>query len=116
MTVGSDDKEGTLQMQPGGRWAICRPGRMPHEITSGGVFRVEVDGKLKMTRMAIAQGGAYCSVEGYVLRSGMRAAIGPPPWGEIIFEIIFGRNLFVLLWAKLRGLWNWYRLSRRRSR
>jgi hypothetical protein len=107
MTV--DDKEGTLQMQPGGRWAICRAGRMPHEITSGDVFRVEVDGKLKVTRMVFAHaqsgGGEYCSVDGYVLRSGMRAAIGAPPWGEIVFEIIFGMNLFLLLWAMLRRLW-----------
>jgi hypothetical protein len=29
------EKEGTLQMQPSGRWAIVRPGETPHEITAG---------------------------------------------------------------------------------
>ena len=38
------DKEGTLQLQPSGRWAVDRPGRAPVEITSGDVFRVEVEG------------------------------------------------------------------------
>jgi hypothetical protein len=38
------EKEGTLQMQPTGRWAIVRPGQSPVEITSGEVFRVEVAG------------------------------------------------------------------------
>jgi hypothetical protein len=65
-------------MLPSGRWAIIRPGRAPYELTSGDVFRVEVDGQLKRTRMEWAQGrsGRYYSVEGYPLRSGMRAAIG----------------------------------------
>ena len=36
------DKEGTLQMQPWGRWAVCRPGRDPVEVKNGGAFRVEV--------------------------------------------------------------------------
>jgi hypothetical protein len=39
------DKEGTLKIQRYGRWAICRPGRLPVEITSGELFRVEVAGK-----------------------------------------------------------------------
>jgi hypothetical protein len=34
------DKEGVLQMQPTGRWAVCRPGRAPVEVTSGEVFRI----------------------------------------------------------------------------
>jgi hypothetical protein len=38
-------------MQPSGRWAVCRPGRKPVEINSGELFRVEVDGELKPTRM-----------------------------------------------------------------
>jgi hypothetical protein len=45
------DKEGTLRMMASGRWAICRPGREPVEITSGELFRVEVDGELKLTRL-----------------------------------------------------------------
>jgi len=32
------DKEGVLQMQPSGRWAVCRPGRAPVEITSESCF------------------------------------------------------------------------------
>jgi len=31
-------KEGILQLQPSGRWATCRPGHKPIEITSGDVF------------------------------------------------------------------------------
>jgi hypothetical protein len=45
------DKEGTLRMMASGRWAIYRPGRLPIEITSGELFRVEVGGQLKLTRM-----------------------------------------------------------------
>jgi len=72
------DNEGTLQMQPSGRWAICRPGRDPFEITSGDVFRVEVPGEpgLRRTRMEHMDGEGYFSVNGYNLRAGMRAAIG----------------------------------------
>ena len=82
------EKEGTLRMQPSGCWAVCRPGREPVEITSGELFRVEVDGKLEPTRMEYrhfedpqgrryrVQPGEYYSVDGYDLRNGMRAAIG----------------------------------------
>jgi hypothetical protein len=45
------EKEGILQIQPSGRWAVCRPGRAPVEITSGELFRIEVDGELKLTQM-----------------------------------------------------------------
>jgi hypothetical protein len=45
------DKEGTLKMQPSGRWAICRPGETPHESTSGDRFRMKFAGKLHLTRM-----------------------------------------------------------------
>ena len=69
------DKEGVLRLQPSGRWAIMRPGREPFELTSGDVFRVEVDGKLQITRMELWSEGYY-SVDGYKLRDGMRAAIG----------------------------------------
>ena len=82
------ENAGVLRMQPSGRWAACRPGRAPVEITSGDVFRVEVDGKMKPTRMEYRhfedpggrryriQPGEYYSVDGYELRGGLRAAIG----------------------------------------
>ena len=69
-------REGTLHRQPSGRWAIIRPGREPFELTSGDVFRVEVDGKLQITRMGHLWGEGCYSVDGYPLRDGMRAAIG----------------------------------------
>jgi hypothetical protein len=31
---GPKRKHGTLQLQPSGRWAVCRPGRRPVEIMS----------------------------------------------------------------------------------
>jgi hypothetical protein len=69
-------KVGVLQIQSSGRWAVCRPGRTPVEITSGELFRVEV-GELKITRMEFAHGqpGEYYSVDGYRLTNGLRAAI-----------------------------------------
>jgi hypothetical protein len=74
------DKEGILQMQTSGRWAVCRPGREPVEVTSGELFRVEVDGVLRITRMEHDPDddpdGGYYSIDGYELRNGMRAAIG----------------------------------------
>jgi hypothetical protein len=83
------EKEDVLRMQPSGRWAICRPGRKPHEITGGDVFRVEVDGELKLTRMEFRHftgpmkgqtyrglPGEYYSIDGYWLRDGLRAALG----------------------------------------
>ena len=50
------ENEGVLRMQPSGRWAVCRPGQEPLEITSGEPFRVEVDGgkELQLTRMISA--------------------------------------------------------------
>jgi len=72
------EKEGILRMLSSGRWAIIRSGYTPYEITSGDVFRVEIDGELKITRMEWAHGerGRYYSVDGYLLREGLRAAIG----------------------------------------
>jgi hypothetical protein len=70
------DKEGTLRMQPSGCWAVCRPDRDPIEITSGELFCVEVDGKMRPTRMEHMYGEGYYSLDGYPLREGMRAAIG----------------------------------------
>jgi hypothetical protein len=71
------EKEGTLRMQSSRRWAVCRPGCEPVEITSGGLFRVEVDGKLQVWRMEYDHGGrGYYAVGGPELRSGMRAATG----------------------------------------
>jgi hypothetical protein len=72
-------KAGTLRMRPSGRWAICRPGETPHEITSGELFRVEFRGKLRLTRMEFRHSprrGYYYSVHGYPLRDGLRAVIG----------------------------------------
>jgi hypothetical protein len=75
-------KEGVLRMQPSGRWAVCRPGQEPIEITSGEPFRVEVDGakELQLTRMEYRNlrrgGGEYFSVDDYQLRDGLRAAVG----------------------------------------
>jgi hypothetical protein len=65
-----------------GRWAVCRPGRAPVEITSGELIRVEVGGELMATRMEFqhfsgrGQPGEYYSVDGYRLLNGLRAAIG----------------------------------------
>jgi hypothetical protein len=74
------EKEGTLRMMASGRWAVYRPGRLPVEITSGELFRVEVGGELKLTRMEYRHlpggDGAYYSVHGYPLRDCLRAAIG----------------------------------------
>ena len=69
-------KEGILRLQSSSRWAVCRPGRDPVEIMSGELFRVEVDGELRPTRMEHLWGEGYYSIEEYPLRNGMRAAIG----------------------------------------
>ena len=68
------EKEGVLQMQPSARWAVCRPGREPVEITSGERFRIEFLGEIRLTRMEFRRG--YYTVDGYPLRNGLRAAIG----------------------------------------
>jgi len=71
------EKVGILRMQPSRRWAICRPGHDPVEITSGEVFRVEVDGVLQVRRIEYAHDGrGYYAVGGPELRSGIRATIG----------------------------------------
>ena len=76
------EKEGVLRMQPTGRWAVCRAGRDPLEITSGEPFHVEVEGgkELQLTRMEYRNlrrgGGEYFSVDDYQLRDGLRAAVG----------------------------------------
>jgi hypothetical protein len=65
-------------MQASGRWAVVVSGGDPVEITSGEVFRVEVEGHegLQPTRMEHAHPGGYYAVEGYPLRDGLRAALG----------------------------------------
>jgi hypothetical protein len=63
-------------MQPSGRWAVCRTGHDPVEITSGELFRVDVNGKLLVRRMEYAPGRGYYAVGGPPLRGGMRPAIG----------------------------------------
>jgi hypothetical protein len=73
------DKEGILRMMASGRWAVYRPGRLPVEITSGELFRVEVAGakELQLTRMEYDLiDRQYYSVDNYPLRDGLRAAIG----------------------------------------
>jgi hypothetical protein len=72
------EKEGVLRMMASGRWAVYRPGRLPVEITSGELFRVEVAGKLHLTRMEFRHSPrrGYYTVDGYPLRDGLRAAIG----------------------------------------
>ena len=68
------EKVGILRTQPSGRWALCRPGHPPVEITSGYPFRVEVDGELRVTRMEYRHfdrgGGEYYSVDGYRFATG----------------------------------------------
>jgi hypothetical protein len=72
------DLAGVLRMQSSGRWAVCMPGCDPMEITSGEMFRVEVEGMegLQLTRMEHAHPGGYYAVDGYALRDGLRAALG----------------------------------------
>jgi hypothetical protein len=48
----------------------------PVEIKSGELFRVEVDGELRLTRMEEVWGEGYYSIDLYPLRDGMRGAIG----------------------------------------
>jgi len=57
------------------RRAIGRSGMSPVEITSGGVFSVEVDGKMRVTRME-HDGRSYYAFQGYPLRDGLKASIG----------------------------------------
>jgi hypothetical protein len=45
------EKGGILRMMASGRWAVCRAGREPAEITGGELFRVEFKGELQLTRM-----------------------------------------------------------------
>jgi hypothetical protein len=83
--------EGILQLQASGRWAVFCPNRRPVELTSGEVFRIQVDDMpgLQVTRMEFrhfqgpmkgrslrGSSGEYYSVDGYWLRNGLRAAIG----------------------------------------
>jgi hypothetical protein len=46
-------KEGILRLMASGRWAVYRISRLPVEITSGELFRVEVAGAkgLQLARM-----------------------------------------------------------------
>jgi hypothetical protein len=84
-----DMREGVLQFQPSGRWAVCRPGHGPVEINCGDVFYIEVAGELKPTRMEFhhfSEGhmkgctyrglsGEYYSVDDYPLRNGRPASV-----------------------------------------
>jgi hypothetical protein len=73
--IAQGGKVGELRLQPSGRWAVCRPGHDPAEITSGELFRVEIDGVLQVRRMEYKRRG-YCALGGPPLCSGMRATIG----------------------------------------
>ena len=68
--------DGTLSMQPSGRWAIAAPGREPVAIPAGEIFMLEVAGarELKRARMEQHPGNQeYYIVQGYPLRNGLRA-------------------------------------------
>jgi hypothetical protein len=67
--------EGTLNRMLSGSWAVCRSGKSPIEIKPGVVFRVEVNGKMCPTRMEFEDERGYYTVDGYQLRSGLRAAL-----------------------------------------
>jgi hypothetical protein len=67
------DKEGTLHLQPNGRWTIIRPGRSPVAIREGEIFEVEVRGKMRRARMERRRDGQWVTAEGYELRDGARA-------------------------------------------
>jgi hypothetical protein len=67
--------EGTLNRMQSGRWAVCRSGMNPIEIKSGDAFSVEVGGRMRPTRMQFVDDRGYYSVDGYALKSGLRAAI-----------------------------------------
>jgi hypothetical protein len=67
------DKEGTLHLQPNGRWAIIRPGRSPVAILEGEILEVEVRGKMRRARMERRRDGQWVTAEGYELRDGARA-------------------------------------------
>jgi hypothetical protein len=73
-------REGTLHLQPSGRWAIIRPGRSPVAIVEGEVFELEVAGEMKLARMERRRRpdgtNEWVTAQGYELRDGMRAAIG----------------------------------------
>jgi hypothetical protein len=55
------EKEGILCMQPSRRWAVSHPGRDPVEITSGELFRVEVDGELQKEALRNAACKPLCA-------------------------------------------------------
>jgi len=65
-----------------GRWAICRSGKNPIEIYDGASFWLEVDGRMKKTRMEFREStlhglpGEFYSSDGYWIRDGLRAGIG----------------------------------------
>lgn len=69
-------KEGILRMQPSHRWAVCREGRQPVEITSGEPLRIWMGHQFVLTHIEHALGCGYYSVDGYQLVDGMRAAYG----------------------------------------
>ena len=67
--------EGTLNKMLSGSWAVCRSGKNPIEIKPGDAFRIEVDGRMRHTRMEFDDDRGYHSVDGYMLTSGSRVAL-----------------------------------------
>jgi hypothetical protein len=86
----SDDRQRRRLVQAAIRaMGHLQPDRPPVGIASGEIFRIEVAGELKLTRMEfrhfagplkgrelMGHTGEYYSFDGYWLRNGVRAAIG----------------------------------------
>jgi hypothetical protein len=70
------EKEGILRMQSSGRRAVCRP-HDPVEIMSGELFRIEVNGELRVTRMDHLYGEGYFSIDGYPCATAYARRSGP---------------------------------------
>ena len=74
-SITMTEKEGILRLQPSGRWAVCRSGRTPVEITSGELFRIEVDGELKITRMEFRRSNSRATTRLTTTGSAMARAL-----------------------------------------
>src|ERR1700736_6034934 len=94
--MNESEKEGVLRLQPSGRWAVCRPGCQPVEITSGHAFRMAVPGtdQLVITTMEYRHfrngGGEYYSTNGLWLEDGLRVvfAVRRVPWLPCLTNIV----------------------------
>ena len=67
-----------MRMMASGQWAVCRPGETRQELTAGDLFLIEFASKLQLKRMKCRYRPrrGCCTVDGYPLRDGLRAAIG----------------------------------------